>query len=151
RYQLNYFHTVQTPSAEPPQIQIRVGGPGVAGDTVLIDLGDARPQFWEVFLTPAQVDLMKQNQTYVSIYTQAGVEQIRGNIACAFIGPPPPVPHDADTNGDFTISAEEVNAVFALSGFQGYSCAEDGFQAGTAGGQACDPHDLDYLPQDWII
>jgi len=151
RYQLNYIHTLQTPSDQIPLVQIRLGGPGEFDSAPFIDLGAANPARWEVFLTAEQVELMQRNQTYISIYTADGTEQIRGNVTCSFIAPPPPVPHDADTNEDFVISETEVEAVFVLAGQGGYSCDGDGFQAGTAGGQACEPHDLDYLPQDWKL
>ncbi|MBI1320533.1 MAG: hypothetical protein GC168_16535 [Candidatus Hydrogenedens sp.] len=151
RYVLNFLHTLETPSDQIPKVQIRLGGPDENATAPFIDLGQANPANWEIFLTVNQVEMLQRNQTYISIFLADGTEQLRGNITCGIVAPPPPVPHDADTNQDFFISETEVQAVFELAGQGGYSCDVDGFQAGTAGGQNCEPHDLDYLPQDWKI
>jgi Leucine-rich repeat (LRR) protein len=63
--------------------------------------------------------------------------------------------HASDSNGDGTLSLEEVLRGIQFFNAQGLRCAanadsEDGYRAGR-GDSACVPHSLDYAPQDWSL
>lgn len=65
--------------------------------------------------------------------------------------------HKMDTNRDFRVQLGELLRVIQFFNFGAYSCpiaeviTEDGYIPGDSGYTTCEPHDLDYNPQDWKI
>lgn len=151
RYQINYLHTIESSA---PSAKIVKGLPGEAGTEVLVNVPLATPTFWELYLTDQQVTAMKSNANYIEVTgTNANndVQTIRADNTCSVLAPPPPVPHAADTNGDFVISVDEVLEVISFINANGYSCAEGGGYIAGPGNQDCEAHDSDYNPEDFRI
>lgn len=74
-----------------------------------------------------------------------------GQTACSDVTFPGEF-HSADTDGDWRISTEELSRVIQYYQ-EGYHCdsdSADGFAAG-AGSRDCQPHDSDYMEQDWEV
>ncbi len=152
RYQINYLHTLESPA---PSAKVMKGLPGVAGSETIFTIPVATPTFWEIYVGPANVQKMKQTSNYFEVTgassdTPPITYTIRGDNSCGVLAPPPPVPHAADTNGDFIIQEAEILAVIEYINAGGLSCSGNGFVAGP-GDQSCTPHDSDYSPQDWKI
>lgn len=149
RYQLNYFHTVQTAA---PVAQFRKGAVGQQTDQVIINIPAANPIWWEYYLTSG-VATLRSTPNYFSIYTNEGTleEAIRGDNTCGIIAPPPPVPHDADTNKNFVIETAEVLAVIEYINAGRYGCGPNFTYVGGGTDESCEPHSSDYDPQDWEI
>ncbi|MCX8065280.1 MAG: hypothetical protein N3G21_08940 [Candidatus Hydrogenedentes bacterium] len=65
--------------------------------------------------------------------------------------------HRMDTNKDFKVQLGELLRVIQFFNSGSYSCpvteviTEDGYIPGNSGFTSCEPHDLDYVPQDWVI
>jgi len=62
--------------------------------------------------------------------------------------------HSADTNATGAVELSEMLRVVQLYHADAYGCAtgtEDGYTPGADGEQTCEPHDADYLPQDWTL
>ncbi|MFM1920196.1 MAG: hypothetical protein RLZZ303_1830 [Candidatus Hydrogenedentota bacterium] len=151
RYQINYLHTIESTA---PSAKIVKGLPGVAGTDVLVNIPVATPEFWELYLTEQQAQALRSTSNYLEVTGKNAddeVQTIRGDNTCSVLAPPPPSPHDADTNGDFVISVDEVLEVISFINANGYSCAEGGGYIAGGGDQNCDAHDSDYNPEDFRI
>lgn len=155
RYQLNFFHTVESAT---PSAQFRKGRVGQNTDEVIIDIPNAGPIFWEYYLRSG-VGVLNANSNYFSIYTNdppsegapaVRVEQLRGDNTCDIIAPPPPVPHSADLNKNFIIELSEILAVVEFINAGEFGCSGNNFVVDPSN-QSCPPHDSDYNPQDWRI
>lgn len=153
RFQINYLHTIESTA---PSAKVVKGLPGVAGTEVLVNIPQASPEFWEVYLTDQQAQAMKGTSNYFEVTGLTSdnppqTQTIRADNTCSVLAPPPPSPHDADTNGDFVISVDEVLEVISFINANGYSCAEGGGYIAGGGDQDCDAHDSDYNPEDFRI
>lgn len=61
--------------------------------------------------------------------------------------------HSADTDQNNAISLQELLRIIQFYNLDGYHCdpaGEDGYATGP-GAEDCDPHDIDYNPQDWQV
>jgi hypothetical protein len=153
RFQANFFHTVESVAPSARFVRGRVGE---AGTQVIRNVADARPTFWEVYLTPAEAAALKDKSNYFEI---SGLSAdtvpvniaIRGDNNCSGFAPPPPVPHAADLDGNFIIEETEILPLIEYINTGGLRCdGAGGFLSGF-GDQNCEPHDSDYNPQDWKI
>lgn len=153
RFQMNLIHTVET---EKPSAQIRKGLPGVAGTEVLVNLPDAGPIYWENFISAETAALLRRTPNYISIFGTDGnppvtTEWLRADNSCGVLAPPPPVPHDADSNDNFIIELPEILGVVQLVNSNGFGCGPNFTYVPGGTDHSCQPHDSDYNPQDWKI
>lgn len=81
--------------------------------------------------------------------TSVPVSVTSGTISTTFIS----TPHDADIDGDYRISIDELLRAIQFYNSDGLHCmsgTEDGFSPGQ-GDQFCLHYDLDYAPIDWYV
>lgn len=139
----------------PVGYEFRRGAPGETGET-LFALDTTLPVTF--ILTPEQIAQIQAGPTYIVVLRKEGEAPIevaiRGNIdACPFLQEPP-VYHSADTNKNYKIERNEIEAVVAFldpPNNGAYQCDGSGGYIPGSGSEDCDLHDSDFITEDFRI